>query len=464
MAKKDYAGLAAKILELVGGAENVSFCEHCITRLRFNVKDKSLVRDDELNELEDTNGRLWVGEQLQVIIGTAVNSVYDEVCKQGHFTATATIDENLDKPKEKKTIKTVLKGMINTLVECIIPVLPAIVGMGLFAAVSSVIGQVGFNWVSADSGLYKMLSFAQNGIMFFLPVGVAYTAAKKFNCSPLFAIMLASIQLFPDWMAAVTDGSLSPLGFAPSPITLNTQIIPVIVEIWMMTKIEKVLNKVIPDNFKFIFVGFLELLIMLPISLYLITPLGTQVGFMLAYPVTLLESVSPVLVSMIAGFVYNLFICVGMHSALSGVFVMDFFTKGVNFSLLPTVFSQCWITAGTDLGLMARTKNKKLKQSAKECAVSSVVGGVVEPSIYGIWMKKWKILLASCIGMASTAIAHRLLGVGAYAMSASNFLGFTAFLAGGLDNLLKSLVGTVVGTVVAFVVAYALGKDTEEAK
>ena len=112
MAKKDYAGLAAKILELVGGAENVSFCEHCITRLRFNVKDKSLVRDDELNELEDTNGRLWVGEQLQVIIGTAVNSVYDEVCKQGHFTATATIDENLDKPKEKKTIKTVLKGML----------------------------------------------------------------------------------------------------------------------------------------------------------------------------------------------------------------------------------------------------------------------------------------------------------------------------------------------------------------
>ena len=121
MTKKDYAGLAANILMLVGGAENISFCEHCMTRLRFNVKDRSLVRDEELNELDGTNGRLWVGEQLQIIIGTAVNGVYDEVCKQGNFIASDAINENLDVPKKKKNIKDVFKNILTTMTECIVP-------------------------------------------------------------------------------------------------------------------------------------------------------------------------------------------------------------------------------------------------------------------------------------------------------------------------------------------------------
>ena len=460
MVKKDYAGIAAKILELVGGAENVSFCEHCMTRLRFNVKDRSLVKDDELNELDGTNGRLWVGEQLQVIIGTAVNGVYDEVCKQGHFTTSVAIDENLDGLKQKKGIKDFFKGILTTLTECIVPCLGAYIAMGMFAAITSIIGPTCLNLVSTESSVYVYLTIAQNAITFFAPVLVAYTASKKFRCSPIFALILVCIQLSSEWMAGVTGGTLNIFGVVPMAVTLNTQIIPVIIEIWLLSKVEKILNKFIPDLFKFVFVGVLELLICLPICLYIITPLGTQLGIALATPIKMLESVSPVLVSFVVAGLYEILVAFGMHQALGGLFVMDLFTVGVNYSLMPTQFaSQFLIIACTDIAISLKSKNKKTKVNCKEYAISAVVGGVMEPSIYGLFLKNFKLMLAPCFGMAIAGGIHRMLNVGVYALSSSNFLGWTALLAGGVDNLVRSFPGTIAGCVVAFMLAYVLFTD-----
>ena len=462
MAKKNYAELASKILDAIGGGENVTLCEHCITRVRFRLKDKSLVNEDALNNLEGTNGCLWVGEQLQVIIGTAVNGVYDEVCKQGHIATSTAIKENLDKPKEKLTVKGAFQAVITTLTECIVPCLGVMVAMGMFAAVVSIIGPTGLNVVSVDSGVYKLFSFAQDAIMFFMPAVIAYSAAKKFNCSPVFAIMLACIQLSSDWVAGVTDGSLNPLGFAPTAITLNSQVIPVILEIFLMSKIEKLLNKIIPDNLKFVFVGTLELMIMLPIALYILTPLGTTVGFVIASPIKALESVSPPLVSFIAGGLYTVFIAFGMHSALAGLFVMDMFTTGSDYSLLPVVFTQCWLVAAVDIAVMLKTKDKALKTTAKECAVSAIVGGVMEPSIYAIYLKNMKIMVIACLAHGITGMVHRILGVGVFALSASNFLGATAFLAGGMDNLLRAIPGVLAGIAAAFIMVFVFGVDKKD--
>ncbi|OCN06190.1 hypothetical protein A4S06_00305 [Erysipelotrichaceae bacterium MTC7] len=461
--KKKYSELASKILELVGGPENIIFCEHCITRLRFNVKDKSLINDKELDELEGTNGRLWVGDQLQVIIGTSVGGVYDEVCKQGKLETSDEIKENLDIPKENKTVKDRLKGIVTTLTECIVPALGAMVAMGMFAAIVSVIGPTGLNVVSVESGVYKLLVMAQDGIMYFIPVVIAYTAARKFNCSPIFAILLVCIQLSSEWTTAVGDGSLTMFGIEPLAHTLNGQIIPVILQIWIMSYVEKGINKIMPDNFKFILVGVFELLIMLPIALFILTPGGMQLGLLLAYPITLLESISPVLVSLVAGGLYTLFVSVGMHSALSGIFVMDLFTTGVTYALLPSVFSQCWIFAALNIAIRVKTKNKALKETATESTIAAVVGGVMEPSIYAIYMKNIKIMIIACLGMAVTGATHRILGVGVYALSASNFLGITAFLAGGMDNLLRAIPGILIGCIVVFAAIMILGVDKKEA-
>ena len=457
MTKKDYAGLAANILMLVGGAENISFCEHCMTRLRFNVKDRSLVRDEELNELDGTNGRLWVGEQLQIIIGTAVNGVYDEVCKQGNFIASDAINENLDVPKKKKNIKDVFKNILTTMTECIVPCLGAFIAMGMFAAITSIIGPTCLNLVSTKSSIYNYLTIAQNAITFFVPVLIAYTSSKKFGCSPIFALVLICIQLSSDWMTGVSEGTLNIFGAAPMAITLNTQIIPIIIEIWLLSKIEKILNRFIPDMFKFVFVGILELLICLPICLYVITPLGTSLGYVIASPIQMLESVSPVLVAFIVSGLYELFVAFGLHQALGAIFVMDLFTAGVNYSLLPAQFaSQFLIVAVTDLAISFKSKNKKTKLTCSACAISAIVGGVMEPSIFGIYMKNFKLMLAPCLGMAIAGGIHRMLNVGVYALSSSNFIGWTALLSGGVNNLVRSFPGTIVGCIVAFVVTFIL--------
>ena len=214
--------------------------------------------------------------------------------------------------------------------------------------------------VSTKSSIYNYLTIAQNAITFFVPVLIAYTSSKKFGCSPIFALVLICIQLSSDWMTGVSEGTLNIFGAAPMAITLNTQIIPVIIEIWLLSKIEKILNRFIPDMFKFVFVGILELLICLPICLYVITPLGTSLGYVIASPIQMLESVSPVLVAFIVSGLYELFVAFGLHQALGAIFVMDLFTAGVNYSLLPAQFaSQFLIVAVTDLAISFKSKNKK---------------------------------------------------------------------------------------------------------
>lgn len=458
MAKESYSELASTILEAVGGADNIVFCEHCITRLRFVVKDKSLVNNDVLNKLEGTNGSLWVGDQLQVIIGTSVGSVYNEVCKKGNFNnKSEKMIAEVNNNEEKKTLKEYLKAIVTTMTECIIPVLGAFVAMGLIAAVISIVGPVGLNMVSEESGIFRLLKMMQDGILYFIPVAIAYSSAKKFNVSPIFSIMLVCIQLSSEWIATLTDGSLSILGVTPSAVTLNGQIIPVIIQIWLLSKVERRLNKIIPDNFKFFLVGTLELMIMVPIALFILTPAGFQLGYLIAYPITLLEGISPLLVSFLAAGLYNLFISVGMHSALSGIFTLDLFLKGVNYSLLPAVFSQCWVLTACNLAVFIKTNDQKLKKTSKESTIAAIVGGVMEPSIYAIYLRKIRVMIAACIGMAITGLVHRIFGVGVYAISASNFLSFTAFLAGGLDNLIKAIPGILIGSLTAFGLVFVLG-------
>lgn len=359
--------------------------------------------------------------------------------------------------RKKKNIKDVFKNILTTMTECIVPCLGVFIAMGMFAAITSIIGPTCLNLVSTKSSIYNYLTIAQNAITFFVPVLIAYTSSKKFGCSPIFALVLICIQLSSDWMTGVSEGTLNIFGAAPMAITLNTQIIPVIIEIWLLSKIEKILNRFIPDMFKFVFVGILELLICLPICLYVITPLGTSLGYVIASPIQMLESVSPVLVAFIVSGLYELFVAFGLHQALGAIFVMDLFTAGVNYSLLPAQFaSQFLIVAVTDLAISFKSKNKKTKLTCRECAISAIVGGVMEPSIFGIYMKNFKLMLAPCLGMAIAGGIHRMLNVGVYALSSSNFIGWTALLSGGVNNLVRSFPGTIVGCIVAFVVTFIL--------
>ena len=464
MAKVDYVALAPRIIELVGGTENVSHLTHCVTRLRFTVRDKSKVDEEGITATEGLKGVVWAGDQLQIVIGTSVGTAYDAVVEVSGFDQEAPVDENLDAeaPKGKRGIKDIFTGLMGNLVACIVPGIPAFMAMGLFAALVSMLGPGGLGVISEGDGLYQLLSWAQLAIQNFMPIVFAYTAATKFKASPITAIVMTIICLSPDLMAAISAGEFNLAGIAPIGMTLSGQMVPAILGVWVLSKVEKLIKKILPDSLKYVFEGFLALVIMVPLMIYAITPLGILIGSIISLPIQAVANFSLPLAACLASALWVPMISVGLHAALGAAFMMDFYTTGVNYTLMPATMSLGYIALAVLVAIMLRAKgNKALREDAKDGAVAAFVGGVVEPSIYTIFVNYPKTMIAICAGMGACGLTHVLMGAGAYAASASSFLGITSFLAGGVDNLMRAIPGIAIGMVVGFALVMILGVDSK---
>ena len=192
--------IAQAVLEKVGGKDNVASVLHCITRLRFELKDRGLVDDEGMKNIPGVLGTTSGGGLYMVIIGTGVGKVYDQVCKLGNFEAHKSIDENLDHlPPKKKTVKDVLDKVMAYVSSCMTGVLPILVGAAMCKTIATVIGPSVFNLVSETSDLYVMFSFLYNAFFYFLPIYIGYTACKALNMNPIYGLFIgASRQLCAD--------------------------------------------------------------------------------------------------------------------------------------------------------------------------------------------------------------------------------------------------------------------------
>ena len=268
--------------------------------------------------------------------------------------------------------------------------------------------------------------------------------------------------MYPDLVSAISSESFNLFGIKPIAYTLNGQLIPVILMCLILSYVEKWLNKVLPNSLKFVFSGFLSLLIMIPLTIYILTPFGVILGSVIAMPISLLGKLSPALVTCIAGGLWVLFISMGMHAALAALFIMDFYVTGVNYSLLPVVFSLGYIGAANDLAIYLKSKDPEIKKLASSGIASQILGGIVEPSLYGIYLKNPNTLLSICLGMAACGLVMGVLHVGVFAFTSGNFLGVTAFMAGGMDNFLRAIPGILVGMAVAFTTVMVLGVEKKK--
>ena len=465
MAKVDYEALAPRIVELVGGEDNVEFVTHCITRLRFNVRDKAKVDTDGINALEGLNGCVWSGNQVQIVIGTSVERAYDAVCAIAHFKQGDVVDENLDKDLTEKPrgIKGFFTTIINTVVEVFVPSIPALMAYGLFAAISSVIGPTGFNLVPVDNGIYQLCNWAQTTIMAFFPVVIAYHAAKKFNVSVNAAIVLIVVCLSSDLMAAISAGEFNLFGVAPIAMTMSGQAIPALIGIWLMSYVARFWKRVLPDSLKYVFQDFLTVAVMLPVMIYVVTPVGILAGQVVSMPIQAIYNLNPAIATALASAAWIPCVSPGLHMALGMAFSMDFYITGVNYILMPATMALGYVTLALNLAIMIKAKDdRSLREMAKDGAIAAFVGGVTEPSIYTIYLKRPRTMLAISLAMGITGFCMSLFHVGAYAASASSFLGLTSFLAGGMDNLLRALSPIAIGMVSAFILVMVLGVDEEK--
>ena len=444
----DITKLAAEILEMVGGAENITFVAHCMTRLRFNLKDESIVDDAKVKAIDGVIDIRHSAGQYQVIVGPKVDKVYEIVAKEtGIDTGKSAADEGETKGFLGKLMK-LISGIM-------MPVLPALIACGMINAVLSILTTAGV--VSAESGIYTMLNGMGNACMYFLPVLVGSSAAKFFGIDQYIGAVLGAILIYPTFVAAAGAGdALDLFGVKFTMVSYASTVFPAIVAAWFASVLYKWLRAVLPDALAFALVPFLTVAIAAPISLLVVGPVIQQASSLLATAVLAVYQLSPVLCGVILGPIFGLvMIPLGLHWALIVISINNIMTVGSDPILGLLCGSMCVV--GACLAFALRSKDPGEKSLGFSCAITSLCG-ITEPALYGIVLEHKKIIIASMISGAISAVIPAIFNTRTFVMTSSGIFSFPGYMnpSGDMSSLIGAILCNVVGFILTFVLVYIM--------
>lgn len=448
----NHAQLATDVLAAIGGKENVIAVTHCMTRLRFNLKDDSIPNDEEIRKIPGVLQIVRAGGQVQIVIGPAVDKVYDEVCKLGAFTAQAAIDENLDGPKQKMTPKVVLNNILGAMSGSITPVLPAFIVAGILKMIAVLLGPKTIGIISDTSDLYRFCSLASDAIYHFLPMFIAYSASKKFNCNTVYMLVISSVMLFPSLaeLIASTEAPFTVFAIPVTPVNYSRAVLPIIVIAWAMSYVERWVKKIVPDVLRVMGVPLLTLVIMFPLSLCAIGPIFSIImGYVANGVVWMTNNIGLPTMAIIAA-IWPLVIIMGVHvpvlSALSPVRL----EMGYDAIMFPATIAHSISVVGVELGYALRAKGSDNKALGWSCFATTATAKISEPYLYGIYLRDWKAMLWNMLGAVSGAVTMGILGAKVTIFSGMGFL-WLDFLRFGEDAIFGAI-----GMIVAFSVSFGL--------
>lgn len=458
MAKKErYEDLANSVIELVGGKDNVTFFTHCVTRLRFNVKDKSVVKKDEIADIEGVMGCQWSGDQLQIIIGQAVGDAYKLICDKTGLAKQETIDEDLDGSKGKKKFS--IGTVFDAIAGCITPLIPCLIGAGFIKIIALVVEMTGL--VSATSPTYAVLSFVGDAGFYFLPVFVGATAAKKFGANMSLGMLVGAMFIHPNFVAAITEGTaLNIVGIPIYSASYTSTIFPALLTVWVMAPIEKFFAKISPDAVRSITEPLLTLLVMIPLALCVLGPIGSFLGTYISEAIIWLYNTTGFFgVAIFAG-LCPLLVMTGMHSSLMPYMLNSFATIGWEPIVLTGMIISNLDQAAASAAVAVKSKKTNIKSLASGCAITAFLGGVTEPAMYGVNLKYKTPLYASMIGSFVGACVAGIGKAVAYAITGSaGIFAFPIYIPGGVANVVWMAAGVVIGMIVTFVLTLFMYKD-----
>lgn len=462
---KKYENLCKTVLPAIGGKDNVEYFQHCTTRLRFNIKDRGLVDLNAIENADKVLGTQWSNDELQIIIGPSVAEAYEQMCEMGGFKKEAALDENLDgeiKEKKKITLKSIAMGMLDGVSGSITPIIPMMIGGGMIKVICLICNMIGI--LPETSGTYQVLSWLGDAFIYFFPVFLGATSAKKFGANQGLGMLLGALLIYPSFITAVTEGnSVTIFGLPVYMANYSSTVIPVIISVWVLSKIEKPISKICPDMIKSFAVPTLCLLIMLPVMLVVTAPLGYYIGtFVSDAVIWLYETIGFVGVSILCTFL-PLMIMTGMHTMFTPYWTTAFANLGLDYFFLPANIISNYNQFAACLAVALKAKNKNIKSTALSCAITAFIGGVTEPAMFGVTIKYKKPLYASMIGNAVGGLIAGLLGVACYAFPGSGGIFAAVTFVGPNNNMFKFLVAAVVGMVVTFILTYIFGIDEKEA-
>ena len=398
MAKKDYSALADAIIEKVGGKANISYLTHCVTRLRFNVKERALANLDDLNNISGVLGTQWAGDQLQVIIGQTVADAYDAICKKTGLEKQAAIDEQLDdiKPARDWSLKGILNLFLETISSIIAPFIPAIVGCGLTQGL--LYSAQMFGWIDGTSATYNFFYTCANTAFYFLPILCAFSAGKRFGCNPYLAATLGALLIHPT-IVGMAGQTIQVFGLIPITFSnYSSSLIPAILCVYFMSWVEKGLKKIVPSMIDIIVTPLFSLLIAAVVGFTVLAPLGGFLGEFVANGMMWLYDKFGLVGGAIISAVYPFILATGMQVAFSPFTVINLSTLGYDYIYPMTAASNAAMGACA-LYVYFKAKNKNVKAMGLSTGITGLIG-VTEPVLFGLVLKYKKVLWAVMIGGA----------------------------------------------------------------
>jgi PTS system beta-glucosides-specific IIC component len=449
---------AKAILEHVGGAGNVSKLQHCSTRLRFALADDSKANEAALKAIPGVIG-VVKGPQTQVIVGSKVAEVFDAVEKLRNGQAAPTgAPEGRQPFSWKRTGSTVMDFIVSVFT----PIIPAIAGAGIFKSLLVLASAVG--WISPTSDNFKLLTAIPDAVFGFLPLLVAYTAAKKLDVNRPLALGIVGVLVFPAFTAlASREGGVELFGLAVPSVPYNAQVFPSILAVLLLSVVEKFFTKITPGPIRIFFVPLMSIIIVVPATIFLLGPLGYQLGVLLtAAMIGLYSTLGWVAVMLLAG-VLPLIISVGMHKAFIPPTIATMASAGKESFYLVASLAHNISEAGATFGVALRTKSTTLRATALSAGVSALFG-ITEPALYGVTLQNRRALISVIIGSMSAGAYMGLTQVAGFAVVGPGLASISLFVdAANPWNFVNALIGLGIALVVSFVLAAILWRDTDSA-
>lgn len=399
-----YHELAKEIVKNVGGKENILGLVHCITRLRFTLKDEGQAKDDVLKAMEGVVTVMKSGGQYQVVIGNHVPEVFEDVME------LIDLKEGDSRGGEEKKGR-LLDRAIDVVSGIFQPILGIMAACGMLKGLNTLLVALGL--YSAECGGYLIINAAGDALFTFLPLFLGYTAAKKFGLKPMLGLAIGAAMCYPGIQAGTLSAGLEPMyslldgTMFASPVYINFfgipvisvdytgTVIPVILAVWFASKCEKFFNKFIPDLVKFFFVPMLTLLVTLPVSVIFLGPIATFGSTLISEFTLAIRGFSPLLAGGIVGLTWQILVIFGMHWGFIPVYINNVMTLGYDNVMMP-FFACTFATSAVVLAIFFKTKDKKLREMAIPNFISGIFG-VTEPAIYGILLPLKKPFIISCI-------------------------------------------------------------------
>jgi len=438
----DYKVLAENILNDVGGKDNIDTAWHCATRLRFKLKNEKLADTQKIENLDGVVTVVKSAGQYQVVIGNAVAKVFDPLAEMADL-------ENTDSQNDDKKIETkdnLLNRFISFISSVFTPFLGAMAGAGILKGLLALF--VALGWLTTKSGAYQIWYAAGDGFFYFLPILLAFTAAKKLKVNQFVAVALATTLVYPT-LVAITASSqtMNFFNIPVVPTTYTSSVVPILLAVWVMSVIEPILDKIFPESIRNIFTPLFLLIIMAPLTLIVVGPLGASIGAILSSGVSAIYNFAPALAGALLGAFWQVFVIFGVHWTFVPVMMNNISRLGYD-PLLPILSVAVISQAGAALGVFLKSKDTKMKSLAGS-SVATALLGITEPTIYGVTLKlKRPFILASIAGAIGGAIAG---GGQAHASSFTlpSLLALPTYLG-------KGFISVIIGLVVAFVLGTVL--------